>query len=176
MDALFYGAVVKTLGSQIKEARQRRHLSQSALARKVGCRQSALSMYEGGRATALSAQIVGKLCDELGLVPPTQAELDTEVPMSSGVRVFCPNPECPSNLPVAIGDRVVLVPHAHMAGERERHCAWCGEVLEKACPECGAPVNSGAFCVHCGTPYLSEAPERADSVRVAASERLMAWA
>lgn len=132
-------------------------------------------MYEGGRATALSAQIVGKLCDELGLVPPTQAELAAEVAAPSGTRSFCPNPECPGNLPVTIGGRVALVPHAHLAGERERHCAWCGEVLEKACPECGAPVNPGAFCACCGTPYLAEAPERVDPVRVASSERLMAW-
>ena len=65
---------MKSLGSQIKEARQRRHLSQSALARQVGCRQSALSMYEGGRETALSAQTVGRLCEALGLLPPTEAE------------------------------------------------------------------------------------------------------
>lgn len=167
---------MKTLGSQIKEARQRRHLSQSALARKVGCRQSALSMYEGGRATALSAAIVGKLCDELGLVPPTQAELSAAPLEVAGPRAFCPNPDCPSNLPLAIGDRAVLVPRHHVAGEGEIHCAWCGEVLEKACPECGAPVNPGAFCAHCGTPYLAEAPAKADPARIDASERLMAWA
>lgn len=167
---------MKTLGSQIKEARQRRHLSQSALARKVGCRQSALSMYEGGRATALSAAVIGKICAELGLVPPTQAELSVETPTAAGIRAFCPNPACPSNLPVSLGERIALVPHRHFAEEGEIHCAWCGEVLEKACPECGAPVNPGAFCSHCGTPYLAEAPERADPARIAASERLMAWA
>lgn len=170
---------MKSLGSQIKAARQRRHMSQSALARLVGCKQSALSMYEGGRETALSAQTVGKLCEELGLLPPSETELataaSTHVPEEAGERVFCPNPECPSNLPARVGERVVLTPHTHVAGEAERHCAWCGEVLERACPECGAPVNAGAFCVRCGTAYLAEAPNRADPARIAAAERLMAW-
>ena len=171
---------MKSLGSQIKEARQRRHLSQSALARQVGCRQSALSMYEGGRETALSAQTVGRLCEALGLLPPTEAELAAARAAGEGVgeatRVFCPNAACPSNLPAEVGGRVALVPRAHAVGEGEIHCAWCGEVLERACPECGAPVNAGAFCARCGTPYLAEAPRRADPARAEAAARLMAWA
>ena len=73
---------MKSLGSQIRAARQRRHLSQSALARQVGCRQSALSMYEGGRDSALSAQTVGKLCEALGLLP---AALAAKLPFRSSV-------------------------------------------------------------------------------------------
>ena len=93
---------MKTLGEQIKTARLQRHLSQSALARQVGCKQSALSMFEGGKSTALSAQVIGKLCDTLGLLPPTAAELSAEEEqrrsqVQQGERVFCPNPECPCN-------------------------------------------------------------------------------
>ena len=152
---------MKTLGSQIREARLRRHLSQSALARQVGCKQSALSMYEGGRAGALGAETVGKLC--------------AAAARPQGTRVYCPNPACPSNLPVRVGENVVLVPHGHLAEEGEVHCAWCGEVLERACPECGAPLNAGAHCVRCGAAYLTEAPERFDAERAAASERALAW-
>lgn len=168
---------MKSLGSQIRAARQRRHLSQSALARQVGCRQSALSMYEGGRDSALSAQTVGKLCEALGLLPPAEGELGSgaETGPQEAERVFCPNAACPSNLPVGVGGRTVLAPRAHLAGAEEVHCAWCGEVLERACPECGAPVNAGAFCVRCGSPYLAEAPRAANPARVAAAERLMAW-
>ena len=168
-------ARMKTLGSQIREARLRRHLSQSALARQVGCKQSALSMYEGGRAAALSAETVGKLCAALGLLPPTEAELAEEAARPQGTRVYCPNPDCPSNLPVRVGESVVLVPHGHLAQEGEVHCAWCGEVLERACPECGAPLNAGAHCVRCGTAYLAGAPEHFDAERAAASERVLAW-
>ena len=169
---------MKSLGNQIREARLQRHLSQSALARKVGCKQSALSMFEGGRQTALNAQVIGKLCAELGLLPPNAQELaaaDGVGERAVQVRSFCPNPECPSNLPMAVGGRNLLVPRGHVLGEGEYHCAWCGEVLERACPECGAPVNEGAFCSHCGTAYLvsdglSITPKRAE-----VSERLMAW-
>lgn len=171
---------MKTLGEQIKTARLQRHMSQSALARKVGCKQSALSMFESGRATALGAQTIGKLCDELGLLPPSQAELamatrEAVEPAVTGERTFCPNPQCPSNLPVAIGERVTLVPQGHLAKAHECHCAWCGEVLERACPECGAVVNPGAYCACCGTAYLVEAPATVDPRRVAQSERLTDW-
>ncbi|MGN0886251.1 MAG: helix-turn-helix domain-containing protein, partial [Candidatus Spyradenecus sp.] len=171
-----YGPV-KSLGSQIREARQQRHLSQSALARKVGCKQSALSMFEGGRQTALNAQIIGKLCAELGLLPPNAQELAAAQGVnerSEQLRSYCPNPECPSNLPITVGARHLLVPRGHLLSEGECHCAWCGEVLERACPECGAPVNEGAFCSHCGTAYLvsedAHSPKRAE-----VSEQLMAW-
>lgn len=167
---------MKSLGSQIKAARQQRHLSQSALARQVGCKQSALSMFESGRNTALNAQVIGKLCAALGLLAPSPAELQAPPEHEAMERTFCPNASCPGNLPVKIGERVVLVPHKHFASAEERHCAWCGEVLERACPECGAPVNEGAFCTHCGTAYFADAPKQADNRRVEASEQLMAWA
>ena len=167
---------MKTLGSQIKEARQRRHLSQSALARLVGCKQSALSMYESGRTSALSAIIVGNLCKELGILPPTAAELAAEAnfPVKTE-RTFCPNHDCPSNLPLTIGERTVLVPHEHHAGPDALHCPWCGEVLERACPECGAPLNEGAFCSHCGSAYLAPVSTPLDPSRAATSERIFAW-
>lgn len=168
---------MKGLGSQIREARQRRHLSQSALARLAGCKQSALSMYEGGRTTALGAQAVARICEELGLVAPGEGELAQAPSPSVGERVFCPNAACPSNLAVALGEgRVALVPRGHVAGADEVHCAWCGEVLERACPECGAPLNAGAFCARCGAAYLAEAPERVDPAREAAMARAFEWA
>lgn len=171
---------MKTLGEQIKTARLHRHLSQSALARQVGCKQSALSMFEGGKSTALSAQVIGKLCDTLGLLPPTAAELSAEEELrrsqvQQGERVFCPNPECPCNLPMMVGGRVVLVPKAHHATQGEVHCAWCGEVLERLCPECGAPINPGVFCSHCGSAYLADVPDTVDPRRQTQSERIMAW-
>ena len=36
-----------------------------------------------------------------------------------------------------------------------KFCAYCGEILEKRCPNCGAPVHAGAICAHCGQPYLA---------------------
>ncbi len=132
-------------------------------------------MYESGRATALSAQTIGKLCEALGLLPPTAVELQQADTRVAEVRTFCPNPECPSNLPVRLGEQVVLVPHKHFAAEGECHCGWCGEVLERACPECGGAIQPGAFCTQCGSAYVAGAPARVEPVRVEQSERLMAW-
>lgn len=169
---------MKTLGDQIKTARQQRHLSQSALARQVGCKQSALSMYESGKTTALSAPIVGKLCKALDLLPPTSEELHEQPTAHTpkGIRTFCPNADCPSNLPIAIGAHIALLPKGHLAQEDEIHCAWCGEVLEKACPECGAHIHEGAYCPHCGSPYLSLTPDTIDPQRVRQSQTLTSWA
>ena len=171
---------MKSLGSQIRAARQRRHLSQSALARQVGCRQSALSMYEGGRDSALSAQTVGKLCEALGLLPPAEGELrpGAETGPQEAERVFCPNAACPSNLPVGVGGRTVLAPRAHLAGAEEVHCAWCGEVLERACPECGAPVDDGHMAAHLGEEQgiLQSGAAAAALALVAVENRLHAHA
>lgn len=122
--------------------------------------------------------MVGKLCNALGLLPPTEVELSESAsvaPTPEGVRTFCPNPECPSNLPITIGDRVALLPKGHLAQEHDLHCTWCGEVLERACPECGAPVNEGAFCPHCGKPYLAVVPAQLDPKRVATCEHIASW-
>lgn len=148
---------MKTFGSQLKSARLQRHLSQSAVARLVGCKQSALSMFESGRMTALNDQTIGKLCELLGVLPPTASERAAPVVVTQPVltRAFCPNPECPSNLPYQMNGMDVGLPRRLMVTERECHCKWCGEVLEKSCPECHAPVQSGAFCSHCGHAYVA---------------------
>jgi hypothetical protein len=36
-----------------------------------------------------------------------------------------------------------------------KFCAVCGEVLEKRCPNCNAPIHEGAVCSFCGSPYVS---------------------
>ncbi len=166
---------MKTLGQQIKVARQHRHMSQSELARKVGCKQSALSMYEGGRTTALNASVIGKICDVLGLIPPTQAELAAKPSAETKTRCFCPNSECISNLPMTIGAQTVYFPHHHQMTTDEVHCPWCGEVVERACPECQAPVNEGAFCKQCGTPYIVSEVKPVDPHRMERAERFLSW-
>ncbi|MDO4527890.1 MAG: helix-turn-helix domain-containing protein [bacterium] len=147
---------MKTFGSQIKSARLQRHLSQSALAQLVGCKQSALSMFECGRMTALNDQTIGKLCEVLGLLPPTASERSVAVVSEQPVltRAFCPNPECPSNLPYHVNGMDVGVPRRLMVSEATCYCQWCGEILERACPECQAPIQQGAFCSQCGHAYV----------------------
>ena len=54
----------------LRRARQAANLRQTALAQQVGCTQSALSMFEGGRASALSAETVRKVAETLGVELP----------------------------------------------------------------------------------------------------------
>ncbi len=128
--------------------------------------------------TALNAQVIGKLCSTFGLLPPATAEVAAAPALDAqeeGERTFCPNPECPSNVAYRVGEKVVLVPRGHVAGAGEKHCAWCGEVLERACASCGSPVNAGAFCSACGEAYVVSEHVKADDTRTALSEKLMAW-
>ena len=53
-----------------------------------------------------------------------------------------------------------------------KFCAYCGEVLEHACSNCGAPIGEGAFCQKCGAPHvMPPAEEIADPVAWVAARR-----
>ena len=144
---------------KLRDARRAVKLSQSELASEVGCKQSALSMFEQGDGTKLNDAVIGKLAKKFGV------SLEAEAPVSlltgattvaSASRGFCPNPKCPSNAAYAVDGRTFLRPDrvaADPAGGK--YCALCGEVLEKRCPNCGAPVHDGAICSFCGEPYVS---------------------
>ena len=144
---------------KLKDARRAAKLSQSELAVEVGCKQSALSMFEQGDGTKLNDAVIGKLAKKFGV------SLEVKAPVSkptgtcftaSASHGFCPNPKCPSNAAYAVDGRTFLRPDraaAEPAGGK--YCALCGEVLEKHCPNCGAPVHDGAICSFCGEPYVS---------------------
>ena len=120
---------------QLRDARRQAGLSQQVLAAEVGCKQSALSMFEQGRPTKLSTEAVEKIAKRLG--------------------IFCPNPQCPSNRAYQVAGRALYSPDRSAADPvGGRFCAVCGEVLERLCPNCGAWVHAGAVCSHCGQPYI----------------------
>ena len=52
---------------KIKEARRAHGLSQSELAAEVGCKQSALSMFEQGDGTKLNDAVVERLAKKFGV-------------------------------------------------------------------------------------------------------------
>ena len=171
---------------KFKEARKAKGLNQSALARAVGCQQSAISMFEGGMVTKLSDETVGKLSEFLG-VPleekkkePPSTSADVVEPsagvvglLTNHIHGYCPNGQCPSNIPYVVEGRLFYRPArsalAHASG---KYCPHCGELLETRCPVCGAPLNEGACCATCGSAYVTPVlPEGIDAMAYARARR-----
>ena len=148
---------------QIKMARREAGLSQSILAKEVGCLQSALSMFEQGDGTKLNDEVIAKLCKKFGIELSKAGEsaapcvaVPTQVPRAANVHAFCPNPTCPSNIPYVVDGRSLLRPDFEQADPvGGKFCAVCGEILERACQNCGAPVHKGGICSFCGQPYIA---------------------
>ena len=152
--------ISKELCAQFAEARRAKGFRQTELAAQVGCTQSALSMFEGGQPTKLSDETVKKLSELLGisLVEERESSAETQV-VSAEIQVvhgFCPNCQCPSNVPYVVSGRLFFRPSRNIASPNGgRRCVQCGEVLEMRCPTCGAPLNDGACCAVCGSGYVT---------------------
>ena len=144
---------------RLKEARRAAKLSQSELASEVGCKQSALSMFEQGDGTKLNDAVIGKLAKKFGVSLEASApvsKLAGTCLMASASHGFCPNPKCPSNAAYEVDGRTLLRPDRAAADPAGgKFCALCGEILEKRCPNCGASVHDGAICSFCGEPYVA---------------------
>ena len=140
---------------KLKDARRALGLTQTALADEIGFRQEALSAFEKGNPTKLSAEYVEKLAARLGvdlknvIEQAVAEERETSIRPSLAVG-YCPEPECPSNSAYSVAGRTLY----RVTLQKGRYCAHCGEVLEIKCPKCGAPVNEGACCTSCGNPYV----------------------
>ena len=146
---------------KIRNARRAAKLSQSVVAAEVGCKQSALSMFEQGDGTKLNEAVIEKLSKKFGVSLKVEKSASGSVNVAmpavvSPVRGFCPNPKCPSNKSYEVDGRTLFRPDRSAADPVcGRFCAMCGEVLEKLCPNCGAPVHDGAICSFCGEPYVA---------------------
>jgi len=172
--------VSKEFCLRLAKARRAQGRRQTELAAQVGCTQSALSMFEGGNPTKLSEETVKKLCEVLG-VPFLEAALPVADGAFSGtsevlrdVRGFCPNSQCPSNVPYVVDGRLFYRPSRNVASPTGGvRCTQCGEVLEMRCPVCGAPLNDGACCAACGAPYVTPAAVEGQDVVAYARARRM---
>lgn len=155
---------------QLRNARRSRGISQVELAQQVECKQSAISMMEGGRMSALARPTLEKIAAILGVELPPEIEAETpsagaathvapSLPEAPRVRI-CPNSECPGNIPYRVGEEVFFLPKGHhTSGNR---CPYCGEVLVGVCPECGAPLHAaGGCCTECGASLITAVQEPA---------------
>ena len=147
--------------ARIRAARRAAKLSQEVVAEEVGCKQSALSMFEQGDGTKLSDEVVGRLAKKFGInlnVEDNSSTIEAvpvhlEFASSSG---FCPSPHCPTNHVYRIDGRDCFKPDRSSADPvGGKFCAMCGEALMRKCPNCGAPVHEGGFCSFCGEPYVA---------------------
>ncbi len=138
---------MKNPSTKTQELRRKMGLSQKSLAEKIGCSPSAISMFEGGNASALSSEKLNKMCEVLGL---EQGALVTQ-----SNTWYCPNALCPTHHPYRVGNRIHFMPEAVRASQSSKHCGWCGEVLISKCETCQAPFEPGkAFCPTCGDSYV----------------------
>ena len=146
--------------AKIRAARKAAKLSQEVVADEVGCKQSALSMFEQGDGTKLSDETVSRLAEKFGISLAGEANesaKDAEpvhLDFSTGSG-FCPNPRCPTNHVYRVDGRDFCKPDRSAADPvGGKFCAMCGEALARRCPNCGAPVHEGGFCSFCGEPYV----------------------
>ncbi|MBP5510808.1 MAG: helix-turn-helix domain-containing protein [Kiritimatiellae bacterium] len=141
---------------RLAEARRAKGLTQSFVAQQVGCKQSALSMLESGRTDKVAEETIEKIAALLDVTlspaPETGAPFALSPSIPSGLG-FCPDAGCPGNVPFDVSGRVLFWP-ALQTGVR---CRYCGEMLETACPACGAPLREGACCSACGEPFVAPA-------------------
>ena len=150
---------------KLKEARREAKLSQIEVAKDVGCKQSALSMFEQGDGTKLNDDVIRRLAEKFGvdISGKPRAAGEDVLPSPAATVVlprrgggFCPNPQCPSNRAYDVDGRTRYLPDRGAADPvGGKFCAMCGEVLIRACPNCGAPVHDGGFCSICGEAYIS---------------------
>ncbi len=143
----------------LAEARRAKGITQSALAARVGCKQSAISMLEAGQASKIAWESVQRIADILEVKLDPADSLQTPerpaVPLSG--HPFCPNAACLSNVPYLVEGRLLFWPAAQPSGARDASaCAVCGELLERRCPNCGAALTQGACCPDCGRPKVTD--------------------
>ena len=147
----------------VRAARREAGLTQGELAAEVGCKQSALSMFEQGDGTKLNDDVIGKIAKKFNLsiseITSDDVANSSPVPRSpfpvSHSQGFCPNPSCPTNHEYFVEETRLFLPDRDAADPVGGiYCAMCGELLERKCPNCGAPVHKGAICAFCGQPYV----------------------
>lgn len=146
----------KPLYRILSDARRSLAMTQSALAKKVDCKQSAVSMMERGKADALAWSKIEGIAEVLDVSVDAFAPNDEQSNVIGGEsHGYCPVFDCPANIPYVVNGKIFALPRKLSIGS-EKFCGYCGELLEKACPGCGVKIVEGAACCHeCGAAYIA---------------------
>ena len=147
-----------SLNEILRKKRREKGLTQSELARAAHCTQSAVSMFEAGRSDTLAQKTVARIAELLEIDLASVPAAISPAVFSAAVKKFCPVDECPSNVPYVVRSQLCFHPRTVQApAEEKTRCASCGELMELCCSneKCAAPVEEGAFCHLCGTPYVA---------------------
>lgn len=142
--------------ASIIAARRQKGLTQSALAQRIACKQSAISMFERGNLQALSQEKKEALAQVLEISWPLDTDDASTLSPYRAVlqpQSYCPHFDCPANIPYQVGSRVFVMPRIK-SEQNGSFCRYCGEVCETHCPHCHEIYQHGAHCPHCGHPYI----------------------
>jgi len=113
-------------------------------------------MMERGHASALAWEKVEAIAEILHVpLSDTPPSLPVTVGLATTSHRFCPVFDCPSNLPYTANGVLYALPRAGANPAGARHCAYCGELLEERCPQCGNVELHGACCTQCGTACIA---------------------
>ncbi len=144
-------STISLFAREMRKRRHEKHFSQSELAARVGCSQSAISNVERGKLSSISEEKLIALCHELGLTAPPVVE-------GRWVLGFCGNPDCPLGWREVINGTLAIQPPMFRIEEDEmRFCKACGKPLLLTCQEnaCNTPPQEGAsFCIKCGAALV----------------------
>lgn len=151
------------LGRIFRDARRAKRMTGMQLAQEAGCTQSAISQFEGGKETALRRETVEKIAGILGVELPatTEDEPGNVATQTVPTGSYCPNAECPSNVPYVVAGELLFHPRKQPDNSAV-YCPWCGEVLSHECPQCEAPATQTAFCPSCGAKRIEASSDIAD--------------
>ena len=141
----------------LSAARRAQGLTQSALAKLVGCKQSAVSMMERGQEAALAWSTIKAIAETLDIDITEHAPKSDSAPRPAAPeRHYCPTFDCPANTAYAVNGVLYALPRPTGEGTpAPKHCSYCGELVETQCPQCGENMNEGACCILCGTAYIA---------------------
>ena len=168
----------RSLATAVRQRRREMSITQAELAERVGCQQSAISMFEAGRTCAVAKKTIESIARALELDSADVDALAETGVLSVRVLKYCPVDACPSNIPYVVGGNIYYQPSVCRAREEQRsRCTSCGEIMQDACPnsDCAAPLVEGACCPLCGTAYVTATilpPEDAETWAVQQRARI----